>query len=78
VESRFKLDPIGRQLAPSFFFGRSVIAWRCSVCGKLFCVPSINDGTPGDYPPNYLRRDFEHHSCMLQLQAEFAHKQVRS
>ena len=69
---------VQRQLEASFLFGPLVIAWRCSLCRKLFCVPTIHDGVRGNGPPDYLRRDFEKHSCVLNLYHEFAHKQVRA
>jgi hypothetical protein len=66
-----------RKLVTSFLFGPRVIGWRCSLCRKLFCV-TIHDGTPDDCPPDYVRWDFERHSCLLNLHTEFEHKQLRS
>ena len=58
-----KLVSLRRQLTPAFLFGTSAIAWRCSVCGKLFCVPTAYDGTQADDPPLVVLYEYTKHSC---------------
>ena len=71
-----RLAPFQRQLTPAFLFGTSTIAWRCSGCRKLFCVPTIHDGTEADDPPRLLLHEFNRHSCALQPDVEFFYRQV--
>jgi hypothetical protein len=57
-----------RALVPSHFFQRKVLAWRCSVCRKLFCR-SLDEVAcvGGDNPPIYIEREFRMHNCELVL-----------
>jgi hypothetical protein len=76
LHETLRLVPFQRQLTSAFLFGASTIAWRCSGCRKLSCVPTIHDGTPADDPPRLLLHEFTPHSCVLHLDAEFFYRQV--
>jgi len=76
VMNPLKLVSLQRQLTPAFLFGTSTIAWRCSVCRKLFCVPTAYDGTQADDPPRVVLYEYAKHSCALQLDGESFSRQV--
>ena len=57
-----------RALIASYFLQRSVLAWQCSVCRMMFCVPVEQaERNPSTNPPPYVEREFRIHSCQVVL-----------
>ena len=53
-----------RRLRPAFLLRGEVVAWRCSLCQRLFTIWEVSD-LPS------LTSTFEHHSCALRLWREW-------
>jgi hypothetical protein len=57
-----------RALVPRFFLWNGVLAWQCSLCGKL-CALTLDEAEqlrPVD-PPPHIREAFRFHDCQLVL-----------
>lgn len=61
-----------RTLIASYRFQRSVLAWECTLCGKLFC-PTADEAVERvclNSPPAHIEQEFRLHSCALVLFAK--------
>ena len=57
-----------RSLIPSYLFRSTVLAWKCSLCHKLFCVtPEEAEERKDVTPPGEVQYAFRVHSCALVL-----------
>jgi hypothetical protein len=57
-----------RALIASHLYGGKILAWQCSVCGKIFSrtVDEIERECDVNWPA-YIEREFRMHSCELVL-----------
>ncbi len=67
-----------RALVPAYLLRRSVLAWECSVCHKMFCL-SVDEAQCNSEPapPPCVAEEFRLHSCELVLiarQEKWEHK----
>jgi hypothetical protein len=62
-----------RALMPSHLYQRSVLAWQCSVCRKIFCRTLDEAGREccTINPPRYIEREFRLHNCVLVLVSRY-------
>ncbi len=68
-----------RSLVPSHFFRRKVLAWRCSVCWKIFCRTLDEvERESGNSPPIYIESEFRLHNCELVLVARQEQRAAQS
>jgi hypothetical protein len=63
-----QIMPRYRALLPRFLFGRSVLAWRCSGCGKMFAL-SVEEAQrlSSMQPPQHIQAAFGAHDCEIEL-----------
>jgi hypothetical protein len=62
---RLKLE---RHLTPAYLLNGCVYCWRCSICGKLFVVPTdVKRPHCGKLERAEVRRDFHLHDCGLHF-----------
>ncbi len=66
-----------RWLMPAYRFQSSLMAWECSVCGKLFYI-SIEEAEvfSTQLPPPHIEQDFQVHSCELHLRGRFPDMEI--
>lgn len=64
-----------RALIPTYFYRRSVLAWQCSVCRRMFSL-TVDEAEreTGAEPPPHIRREFRLHNCALALDAALEHQ----
>jgi hypothetical protein len=78
VPNMLQIMPRYRALLPRFLFGRSVLAWRCSGCGKMFAL-SVEEAQrlSNMQPPHHIQAAFGAHDCEIELDvlAERAQRQ---
>ena len=57
-----------RALIPSHLFRSSVLAWQCSLCHAMFCIP-LEEAEERDEitPPDYVEHEFQVHNCVMVL-----------
>jgi hypothetical protein len=57
-----------RSLIASHLFQGKILAWQCTLCGKLFCrtVDELKRDR-GDTRPEYVEGEFQIHSCVHTL-----------
>lgn len=59
-----------RALVPSYLFQRSVLAWECSVCRKMFCLTLDEaERVCATSPPEHIGGEFRLHCCEIVLLA---------
>ncbi len=56
------------ELIPLFLFRQGGLAWECSFCAKLFSISAEEaELRKSILPPDFVRREFENHDCILTL-----------
>lgn len=68
-----------RALIPRFLLGNTVLAWQCSICGKMFSL-SVEEAQrlSGVRAPQHLRSAFACHNCELEMEADAERAQKRT
>ncbi|MGI9102469.1 MAG: hypothetical protein ACR2IF_08495 [Terriglobales bacterium] len=58
-----------RALLPRFLLERSVLAWQCSICGKMFAL-SLDEaqGSQSASVPEHIHSAFDAHDCVHELE----------
>ncbi len=65
-----------RALLPRFLLERRVLAWQCSICGKMFAL-RVEEAAVSGMVPEHIHSAFEAHDCVHELEMSAERVQLR-